>query len=66
MLLHHRLPDLILRCAVRSGVAFPPDVVLRAHELDAIARRMTRHMCKPLSNDVYQLMDSAVTAKVFP
>jgi hypothetical protein len=51
---------------VCSGIAFPPDIVVRAHELDAIVRRMMRHMCEPLSDDIHQLMDSVVTVKVFP
>ena len=66
MLLYHCLPDLILQCTVCSGIAFPPDIVVRAHELDAIVRRMMRHMCEPLSDDIHQLMDSVVTVKVFP
>jgi len=55
---------------MHSDIALPPDVVVRAHELDTVTGRRIRNMAliseEVLINDVHQLMDCAVAVKVFP
>ena len=65
-LLHHCLPDLVLRGGMCGDVTLPSDVIVRTHEPDTFARRTAGNICEPCIDDVYQLGDCTFPAKVFP